>query len=155
MKQEKNFNWSIPGLISKNETLWTKKDQNTHMGSFYFYQSQICWTVSLSIVCTFTANMSLAGSQHLIMGSRECTKKKKRSSLVLTHLDIHTHTQVCASYTLQRPQQCTHPLYLAQGDSGRGTETKRRVISAMQTVPQVKSDRHQWNTATGFRPRSG
>lgn len=62
------------------------------MGSFYFHWSQIYWTVSLSIASTETANMSLAESQRLIMGSRECTKKKKREILSCSHTFRHTHT---------------------------------------------------------------
>ena len=45
-------------------------------------------------------------------------------------------------------------MYLAQGDFGTDTETKRQVISAMLTVPQVKSDQHQWSATVGSRQRS-
>lgn len=48
----------------------------------------------------------------------------------------------------------TPSVYLAQGDSGTDTETNRQVISALQTIPRVKSD-HQWNTtASSYRLRS-
>lgn len=56
------------------------------------------------------------------------------------------HVHMYASYALQRPQRCTRPVYLAQGDSGTGTETKRQVISAMQTIPQVKSDQWEYHS---------
>lgn len=68
---------------------------------------------------------------------------KKNISFFFSHTHTPTHTHVYASYTLQRPQWCTRPVYLAQGDSGTDTETKRQVISVMQTVPRVKSDQHQ------------
>lgn len=91
-------------------------------------------------VCTSTANMYLAQSQGLITSFRECEKDLSSS-----------HTHIYSSCTFQRPQRCTHPVYLAQGYSGTDTETKRQVISAVETVPRVKSDRHQWNT-TVFQP---
>lgn len=56
-----------------------------------------------------------------------------------------------ASHTLQRPQQRTRPVYLAQGDSGTDTETERQVISARQSVPRVKRDQHQRSATAGFR----
>lgn len=53
-------------------------------------------------------------------------------------------------YSLQCPQQCTRPVYLAQSVSGSCTKTKRQVASAMRTVPRVKSDQHERNTTVTY-----
>lgn len=68
---------------------------------------------------------ALAQSQGLIISSTDC-EKDLSSSLTLTFTP--------------RPQRCTRPVYLAQGDSGTLTETKRQAVSDMETVPWVKSD---------------
>lgn len=95
MKQRK-FKF-IPGLITKKE----RKIKNPTWDHLLkrVYWSQMQWAASLCTVCTHATNMCLSESQGLIMGSTQCTKKRKHRQSVLTDRQTDGHTCTHTSYT--------------------------------------------------------